>query len=220
MASNPQPKPIRADSRQTREDILQASVNLFGDRGFAGTSMRAIADAAGVNLAAMNYHFGSKAQLFTEAFQYCAAPINAERLRRLDAIQAESAAPAVAEIIRAFVDVGIIGEASWPRLIAHIFVQPDEFAKPILKQTFAPTVARFLPALAKALPHLPLSVLSLRFHLVIGSMLHLVRFDAPIDFLEAGSVQPNSNDSIEELVSFVVAGLSQPQVNTNVERKA
>ncbi|MCR9276953.1 MAG: TetR family transcriptional regulator [Pseudomonadaceae bacterium] len=221
-------KPIRADSRQTREDILQASIRLFGDRGFSGTSMRSIADAAGVNLAAMNYHFGSKAQLFAETFQHCAAPLNAERIRKLDALEVSDDAPTVASIVRAFLDVGVIGDATWSRFVAHIFVEPDEFARPLLKKTFAPTAARFLQALSRALPHLPNAVLALRFHLVIGSMLHLVRFEAPIEFQEADGEKDNEKDgdkdskvnNIEELVSFVVAGLSEPRVESKMEQRA
>lgn len=207
-------KPIRADSRQTRDDIVQASIRLFGDRGFSGTSMRSIADAAGVNLASMNYHFGSKAQLFAETFQHCAAPLNAERIRRLDALEGSDNEPSVAGIVRVFLDVGVIGDATWSRFAAHIFVEPDEFARPLLKETFAPTAARFLQALAKALPHLPRQVLALRFHFLIGSMLHLVRFEAPIEFQEGQGEPSGSVNSIEELVSFVVAGLSEPQVST------
>ena len=45
----------------TKERILQAAENLFTDQGFGATSLRAITHRAGVNLAAVNYHFGSKA---------------------------------------------------------------------------------------------------------------------------------------------------------------
>lgn len=213
-------KTQRADSRQTREDILDASVSLFSQNGFGGTSMRTISDAAGVNLASMNYHFGSKAQLFAAAFQRCAAPINVERLRRLNAIEVMAGSPKVAEIVRAFVDAGEIGDANWSRLIAHIFVEPDAFAKPILKETFAPTVARFLEALEKALPHVPQDLLGLRFHLLIGAMLHLVRFDTPINFRQGQTKLAKTKDSIDELVNFVVAGLCQAEGDQRLERKA
>ncbi len=59
----------RADSLQTRERILDTCERLFGEHGYSGTSVRAIADAAGVNLAAAHYHFGSKTQLLEAVFQ-------------------------------------------------------------------------------------------------------------------------------------------------------
>lgn len=204
-------KPVRADSRQTRADILQASVRLFAEHGFAGTSMRSIADAAGVNLASMNYHFGSKAQLFSATFQHCAAPINAQRMQRLEALVEGSHVPTVADIVRVFVDAGEIGDADWSRLVAHVFVEPDAFAKPILEQTFAPTVARFLEALGKALPQLAPEVLAIRFHLLVGSMLHLVRFDTPLGVKGKRGKLASQKNNIDELVNFVVAGLCQTE---------
>lgn len=208
-------KPVRADSRQTREDILQASVQLFAEHGFAGTSMRSIADVAGVNLASMNYHFGSKAQLFAATFQHCAAPINAERMRRLQSLEDAAVPPTVETIVRAFLDAGELGDATWSRLVAHIFVEPDDVAKPLLEETFAPTVARFLEALERALPKVPPEMLVLRFHLLVGSMLHLVRFSTPLNAQRGEGKSMDAKDSVDELVNFVVAGVCQPSA-TNV----
>jgi AcrR family transcriptional regulator len=50
----------------TREHLLQAAAQLFTQNGYKSVSTRDLADAAEVNLAAINYHFGSKAKLFIE----------------------------------------------------------------------------------------------------------------------------------------------------------
>lgn len=50
--------------------IIEASERLFADRGFAGTSVRDIAEAAGVNLAMISYYFGSKEKLMEAMFQH------------------------------------------------------------------------------------------------------------------------------------------------------
>ena len=55
-------------STDTRERILDAAERLFAERGFAGTSVREITDAAAVNLGAVNYHFQSKENLYAEVF--------------------------------------------------------------------------------------------------------------------------------------------------------
>ena len=52
----------------TRERLLDAAERLFAERGFAGTSVREITDAAGANLGAVNYHFRSKENLYAEVF--------------------------------------------------------------------------------------------------------------------------------------------------------
>jgi len=61
----------------TRTQILDAAEHLFAERGFRGTSVRAITDLAGANLAAVAYHFGSKAELLAAAARRVIEPINA-----------------------------------------------------------------------------------------------------------------------------------------------
>jgi AcrR family transcriptional regulator len=58
----------RSDGEDTRARLLQAALQLFSERGFAQTSVRAIAEAAGTNVAAIAYHFGDKARLYTATF--------------------------------------------------------------------------------------------------------------------------------------------------------
>jgi len=53
----------------TRERLLQVAERLFAERGFAGTSVRQVTEAAGANLGAINYHFQTKANLYTEVYQ-------------------------------------------------------------------------------------------------------------------------------------------------------
>ena len=55
----------RSDGEDTRVRLLRAALQLFSERGFAQTSVRAIAEAAGTNVAAIAYHFGDKARLYT-----------------------------------------------------------------------------------------------------------------------------------------------------------
>ena len=71
----------------TREKILDAAEALFVERGYAATSLRAIATAAGVNLAATNYHFGSKMGLFAAVFHRRIEPINQQRLVLLNELR-------------------------------------------------------------------------------------------------------------------------------------
>ena len=54
----------RADRSDARGDILKAARNLFAAKGFKGTTMRAVADAAGVDVALIPYYFGNKDGLF------------------------------------------------------------------------------------------------------------------------------------------------------------
>ncbi|PJF45437.1 MAG: TetR/AcrR family transcriptional regulator, partial [Candidatus Thermofonsia Clade 3 bacterium] len=66
----------RARAAATRERILDAAERLFAERGFAGTSLRDITSEARVNLAAVNYHFGSKDELFLATVVRRLEPVN------------------------------------------------------------------------------------------------------------------------------------------------
>lgn len=58
----------RSDGAQSRERLLAAAMHLFAERGFAPTSIREIAAAAGTNIAAIRYYFRDKAGLYRAAF--------------------------------------------------------------------------------------------------------------------------------------------------------
>lgn len=60
---------IEHETDQTRDRILRAASEIFADRGFRGTSIRAICEKAGTNVAAVNYHFQSKEKLYIEVFR-------------------------------------------------------------------------------------------------------------------------------------------------------
>ncbi len=87
-----------ADARpqaDTRERILDAAEHLFMTHGYDGTSMRQITGEASVNLAAVNYHFGSKESLMQEVFRRRLDGLNEERMVALDRLEAEAGAQAV-----------------------------------------------------------------------------------------------------------------------------
>jgi AcrR family transcriptional regulator len=69
----------RPGKPDTREAILAAARELFATHGYEGTSMRAVAAAAGVDVALSNYYFGSKADLFAAALDLPVSPVEALR---------------------------------------------------------------------------------------------------------------------------------------------
>src|SRR4051794_35642871 len=91
-------------STSTRARLLDVAEQQFADHGYAGASLRAIISAAKVNLAAVHYYFRSKEGLLEAVLLRRAGPLNGERLRLLEAIDAKRSHPEVIdEIIDAFV---------------------------------------------------------------------------------------------------------------------
>jgi AcrR family transcriptional regulator len=91
-------------SDQTRTAILAAAERLYADRGFGDVTLRDIVAAAGVNLAAVNYHFGSKDELIAELFVTRSIATNRERLNELKAAEEKGGGRAdIDAILRALV---------------------------------------------------------------------------------------------------------------------
>src|SRR3982750_1892652 len=92
---------------ETRTRILDAAEELFMQHGFEATSMRALTARASVNLAAVNYHFGSKHALIEAVFRRRLDPMNATRIAGLDKLEATERSPPPEAIIRAFLSPGL-----------------------------------------------------------------------------------------------------------------
>src|SRR2546430_11769897 len=94
---------------ETRTRILDAAEELFMQHGFEGASMRMLTAKAGVNLAAVNYHFGSKHALIEAVFRRRLDPMNVARIAALDQLEGDAPGRVLApeSIIRAFIGPGL-----------------------------------------------------------------------------------------------------------------
>jgi AcrR family transcriptional regulator len=198
----------------TRERILDEAERLFAERGFDATSLRAITAAAGVNLAAVNYHFGSKQGLLREAMRRRIEPVNAERLRRLDAAieRAGGGVPAVREIIDAFVR---------PAVEAFVDVEPTcfmgmvrllysgEVGAEFFRDLFGPVVQRFA-ILQEALPGVSAAELSWRFHFMVGGMVQA--FNPRVRGVHPHLVPLEAHVMVDLVVGWATAGFLSPPV--------
>jgi len=153
-----------AHSAATHDRILDAAERLFADHGIAGTSVRAITDHAGVNVAAVNYHFGGKENLVRAVIARRLSGLEAARAAALDAIEGkasgEGRAPTALELVEAFIapvfDQALSDETGWPhfiRFISRLAWEPgaEEFAPP---ESSMRLFERFDAALSRALPAL------------------------------------------------------------------
>src|SRR3954467_15900151 len=91
-----------ATEAATKAGVLAAAEALFAMQGFQTMSVRDITAAAGVNLASVNYHFGSKDALLFEIFRRRTTELNRERARMLhEANDRHGGKPPVREILEA-----------------------------------------------------------------------------------------------------------------------
>jgi len=196
----------------TKEKILDAAEELFADRGFASTSLRDITTEADVNLAAVNYHFGSKLDLLRAVFARRFGPVNAERLARLDALDD----PDVEELLHAFFaplfkrlrEPGN-GWAKFMQLVGRTHSDTNDEIRACLLEQIQVIADRFTGSLQEALPELPSDVFSSRLHFVVGAMAHTFAFCRHEDMPLVHAL-PEPEAILENLVDFAVAGLRAP----------
>lgn len=192
--------------------ILDAAERLFAERGVANTSMRRITSAAGANVAAVNYHFGSRAALVEAVFARRMEPLNAERIRRLDIAAAKGAD--ASELLRAFMSPLLEmlgrGEADerFIRLLSRTFTETTD-AAPFFDRAVAPAWTRFVEAMAGALPDVPRQELQWRLHFLSGAVAHAIRGRNALGLItneDTGDVDALSS----RLLAFLAAGLKGP----------
>jgi len=203
---SPRAKPA-AGRVDTPAAILDAAESLFIKMGYAGTSLRAIAARAGVNLASAHYHFGSKAGLLGAVIHLRVAPANEARNQSLDALLRENPAPSVEQILEVYFQPLATGgvAAQTPRLIARLYGEPESVSQPLIEREFGAISRRFLVALGGALPDVAPDELAWRFHFMIGAMIHMLAFEGPSS-LERSSY--SIADGLVRLLAFSVAGIT------------
>jgi AcrR family transcriptional regulator len=204
----------------TKTLILDAAEVAFADLGFDAASLRHIIALAGVNLAAVHYHFGSKEALLAAVFQRRIAPMSAERFARLDRIeQASGNGPLPLEgILEALIEPALQlarapdkGGSAVVRLFGRTIAEPNEMLQKLLSQEFGETLRRFSSAFARALPDLPQPVLMWRIQFVIGAMGHVMCDPSNLKESSAGLCDPTDIErAVDEMVAFLAAGLRAP----------
>jgi AcrR family transcriptional regulator len=197
----------------TRDNLLDAAECLFAERGFARASVRAITEEAGTNVAAVSYHFGSKLGLTKAVLERRFGPLNAERLRRLAACEAQSEM-SLEDVVGAFVEPAVAwmrmheDRAPLSRLLGIAFSQPSPELRAIMLEQIDPVVDRFVRVLTRLLPDIDKQQLYWRVHFMIGALAFTVALGPMVEAYSGGLCDPSDADGIcAELVAFITAGL-------------
>lgn len=201
------------DANATKERLLDAAVRLFAEKGFQGTSVRAVTQAAGTSVSAANYHFGSKEEMVAAAIRLRAEPLNRLRLEALRVVEREagSGTPTVDAIVAAFVRpvfqmraAASGDDAVYRGLAARLYVDTRESVARIRREVFEPVNERFGAALARALPGASQNELDLALQLAIAVLVHMLSGNVPALAVGAGM---EAEELTDKLVAFAAAGI-------------
>ena len=195
----------------TKDKILDAAERLIGERGYAGTSLRHIIAEAGVNLAAVHYHFGSKEDLLDAVVLRKVKPVNDARLAWLDRAEAEAGSGPlkVEKVLESFLIPTAemaSGNPEFVRLMGRMFT--EGMMPRITERHFRVTSLRFVTALRRAIPDLTEEELLWRVHFMVGATAHTMCI-API-FPQIAGDPADLVPRMQRLVTFLSAGFRAP----------
>ena len=212
-----EPAAREPEEPDTKTRLLDATERLFAERGYEGSSVRAITQAAGANVSAANYHFGSKDELIRAALLRRIEPLNQRRLEALDALEAAAAgAPVEVEALveaylRPIFDAGHSagpGPEGFRRVAARLVSDPHPVLASLKTDLFQPLAERYFAALSRALPDLPREDLALGFALSLGATMHAVSGHLELFLRHAGCESVMDDEAVfRRIVAFAAAGL-------------
>ncbi|HTV84044.1 MAG TPA: TetR/AcrR family transcriptional regulator [Dyella sp.] len=201
-------------SASTKERILASAEALFAQRGFEGASLRQLTAAAGVNLAAVNYHFGSKDKLVEEVFKRRLDQLNARRLAALKQVMGQSETSledVLAAFIRPALDLSHDGGGGlFMRVLARAFAEHDDSLRRFLSDNYGHVMRQFTGEFARLLPHLSKEELYWRIDLVTGALTHAMSGFGIIQRKSDVSETVHREQTAAHLIRFSAAGLSAP----------
>jgi AcrR family transcriptional regulator len=197
----------------TRARILQAAEMLFAEHGFDAVSMRDITALAKVNLASVNYHFGSKLALLAEVVGKRANDLVAARLRALAALRRDrNGRPKLEDVIAGFLRPSLEmsrqpGGAYHMRLRARLAVERVGVNKAQFEQIFDASNEKVVDALAEALPDYPRAEIYWGFHCLLGIQNYTMANSGRIQHLSQGTCDPTDVEAtLARVVPFIANG--------------
>jgi AcrR family transcriptional regulator len=193
----------------TKDKILDSAQRLIGERGYATTSVRDIISNAGVNLAAIHYHFGSKEDLLDALIARKVGPVNEKRLMLLDRVEAAPGRPSLEKALEAwFVPMAEAADDDPSFVLLMGRLMAEGMMQTIVEKHFKKLVERITGALKQATPHLPDEEFRWRMHFMLGAMAYTMC--GRNDITGLGGDTKDFRGRIDRLITFLVGGFQAP----------
>jgi AcrR family transcriptional regulator len=191
----------------TRKRILKQAERLFAKKGIDAVSIRDITDAAGVNSAAIHYHFGSKSGLIEALLERWAGELVERRgkiLDRIEALPAVGLRDVVDVLVWPMIELGGArrGGGGYVGFLAAVMNHPEYI--PLMNQLYEPDISRTLALLEQVTPHLSSDVRMLRWAIAKDTVNRAVSVSTSPVHLWLKHYAPHAGDSLgERLVDFL-----------------
>ena len=218
---------INLSESKSKLRLLDAAEQLFAEHGFEVVSVRDITQLAKANVAAVNYHFGSREALVALVVTRCITPVNQERLARLESLERKGSgkgAP-LEEIVDALVRAvagGLrkseLSEALSCKLVGRVLALQGDAVPIDLEEQTKNLNNRLSRMLTKALPSLSQEELLWRLHFLAGSLIHLLVNRDQVQRMNPGVAgDPSMDVTLGRFIRYACAGLRE---GVEIETKA
>ncbi|TAJ88656.1 MAG: TetR/AcrR family transcriptional regulator [Reyranella sp.] len=214
-------KPVRRHVKRAgiTQRILDVAEDLFGRSGFGGTTTRAIAARAHLNVGQLHYYFDSKRAIFEAVVGRQGKEVTERRRQLLDEAMAKYGRKGVplAVLVDALVrslllaEVRRNGRRTSLQMQARLFTDPDETASEVRANIYDETNALYVDAIRRALPEVPAKTLYWRYYFMMGAYVWTLLQPGRLEAISRGRCNPADMESaVREIVPFLCAGLSAP----------
>jgi AcrR family transcriptional regulator len=207
----------RKSTDATRERLLRAAERCFTDYGYEGSSLRRITRLAGANLAAVNYHFSSKRELWLEIMQRRLAPLNAERVRLIEELRRRTppgkplpvdqvCQAMLLPLERAF-ESRHCSSVAMARMVGRAFNEPHALRKELNRRTLDQFWRIFHTAVRDALPDLPAAEVDWKFYFLMSSMLGALAWQGRQPGMDHPMPDASFDAMLQRLSAFIAGGM-------------
>jgi AcrR family transcriptional regulator len=215
MAITPDNNPDTAAGTRVHDRLLDAAEGLFCERGFDGTTIRDIAAAADCNIAAVNYYFGGKENLYAEVWRRHLKLMRDIRLTSIDKVMSQSQdAPRLEDLLTSFANAFVepLADKSKNQRLTKLMTRemldrhlpPNLFVDELIK----PTMAAMHKALARTCPALDAAKVPFVVFCLAGQLVHVIHVRAMFDERDKTDLPIfDLDEAVKHIIKFSAAGI-------------
>lgn len=208
-------RPGRPEGQTNLADsILDAAEVLFAESGYAGTTLRQVAERLDVTPAMITYYFQNKDNLFRAVFTRRGVSISQSRMEQLSALEA-SGAYGIEDLVRAFILPAAelfnsVQGRAFLRMHARLHMEPEDLSYELRRQVYNESTRAYARAFSGLMPGMPLREVFQRMSLLIGAYLYAFSGTSRLDELLDQDTAVSNAGLLDTVIAFGAAGMVGP----------
>ncbi|WP_417762623.1 TetR/AcrR family transcriptional regulator [Shewanella sp.] len=201
----------------TKTKILDAAEKLFAERGFSETSLRLITSKAEVNLASVNYHFGSKKELIRAVLARYLDQFMPAASDEIATLRQQKPNASLTEIFSALVGPLLAldrirngGTRTFLQLLGRGYIESQGHLRWFITSHYGEHLHQFVTAVQQSVPNIPKADIFWRLHFTLGTVVFTMgSADALMDIAAADFGERNNIETvIRKVIPYIASGVA------------